>query len=341
MTKPSVPILVVGISSTALFDLAEADHVFGSRGIHAYRDYMLRHEDEPLQPGTGMPLVRAVLGLRRADGTDTSLPVEVVVMSQNSPETDVRILNTVRNLGLPISRFAFTGGERLADYIEGYRLDLFLSRSERDVQAVIDSRKCAAALLYAPPAGFDPVEDHVRIAFDADAVVFSEASEVAYKEQGLPGFHAHEDGHRTEPLAPGPHANFLHKLAALKVATDATQEYAPVRLAIVTARNAPAELRVVLTLRQWGVYVDAAYFLGGWDKTPVLRAFRPHVFFDDQARHVEPAAAVVPAGRVPYASGSPLAGPVVADEASGRSVALRRSGADAKPIAGAVESDEG
>lgn len=329
MAKPDLTTLIVGISSTGLFDLSESAKVFDEGGIRRYREHMLSREEEPLEPGTGMPLVKALLGLRRADPEDDRPLVEVVVMSQNSPETGVRIINTVRSLGLPISRFAFTGGEPLADYIDGYYLDLFLSRNERDVQRVIDSGKCAAALLYDPPEGFEPVQDQVRIAFDADAVLFSEASELVYKREGLAGFHANEDSATAVPLEPGPHANFLRKLAAVKQATDADQEYAPVRLAVVTARNAPAEKRVMVTLRAWGVYVDAAYFLGGWDKTPVLRSFRPHVFFDDQDRHVQPAAQVVPSGRVPYNSSSPLASNTPSDASDGNGgVPLRRSLAD-------------
>lgn len=329
MAVPPEDLLVVGVSSTGLFDLSEAEKVFDEGGIRRYRQHMLDHEDDPLAAGTGMPLVKALLGLKRADTTDTRPLVEVVVMSQNSPETGVRITNTVRGLGLPITRFAFTGGEPLADYIDGYHIDLFLSRNERDVQQVIDSGKCAAALLYDPPSGFEPVENQVRIAFDADAVLFSDASEVVYKQEGLAGFHANEDHETAVPLEPGPHANFLRKLAAVKRATDADQEYAPVRLAVVTARNAPAEKRVIVTLRAWGVYVDAAYFLGGWDKTPVLRAFRPHVFFDDQDRHVQPAATVVPSGRVPYRSASPLAGQLPTRDPDDSIVPLRRSRADA------------
>ena len=327
MAAPHPDTLVVGISSTGLFDLSDAERVFREEGIKRYREHMLQREDEPLLPGTGMPLVNALLGLRHADVSNRTRLVEVVVLSQNSPETGVRIINTVRGLRLPITRFAFTGGEPLADYIDGYHIDLFLSRDEGDVQAVIDSGKSAAALLYDPPTDYEPIENQVRIAFDADAVLFSDESEVVYKTEGLAGFHATENEAIDVPLAPGPHAKFLRKLAAVKHATDADEEYSPVRIAVVTARNAPAEKRVVVTLRAWGVYVDAAYFLGGWDKTSVLRAFRPHVFFDDQDRHVTPAAQVVPSGRVPYASNSPLA-PPPGPPAPGDGIPLRRSGAD-------------
>jgi len=341
MATPPQDLLVVGISSTALFDLTEAARVFDEGGIRRYREYMLAHVNDSLAPGTGMPLVKALLGLKRSDSKDSQPLVEVVVMSQNSPETGVCITNNVRALGLSITRFAFTGGEALANYIEAYHIDLFLSRDERDVQRVIDSGTCAAALLYDPPSEFEPVENQVRIAFDADAVLFSDASELIFRQSGLKGFQANEDHETDVPLEPGPYANFLRKLAVVKQATDEDQEYSPVRLAVVTARNAPAEQRVITTFRTWGVYVDAAFFLGGWDKTPVLQAFRPHVFFDDQDHHVQPAALVVPAGRVPYNSRSPLVTAESEPEPEEVGVPLRRSAADVRvPPTGSVETGE-
>lgn len=173
------------------------------------------------------------------------------------------------------------------------------------------------------------MDDKVRIAFDADGVLFSDESEVVNKTEGLDAFQKQEDDKAAVPLPDGPFANFLRKLAAVKQATDADQEYAPVRIAVVTARNAPAEKRVIVTLRGWDVYVDAAYFLGGWDKTPVLRAFRPHVFFDDQDPNVARAAQGVPSARVPPNSDSPLAPPTPPDAAEpGTVIHLRKSAAD-------------
>jgi 5'-nucleotidase len=141
--------------------------------------------------------------------------------------------------------------------------------------------------------------DQVRIALDGDAVLFDEESERTYQEEGLAAFHAQERAAEDVPLPEGPYAGFLRKLAALKARLPMGTEYAPVRIAVVTARNAPADLRVVKTLRQWGVYVDAAFFLGGVSKADVLRAFNPHIFFDDQDVHLERARELVPAAKVP------------------------------------------
>ena len=301
--------LVIGVSSSALFDLTEAEEVFRTRGIKAYRRYMLDREHEPLAPGTGLPLVRALLGLNRFSAPGEPPLVEVVVMSQNSPETGLRVLQTIRTLGLPITRSAFTGGEPVSDYIEPFDVDLFLSRNPQDVQKVIDRRACAAARLFDPPRKGDtvaPPDDQVRIAFDADAVVFSESAEVVYKRDGLQTYHSTEDREQDIPLAEGPYASFLKKLARLQERLPIAVEYSPVRIAIVTARNAPAEMRVIKTLRAWDVYIDEAFFLGGVEKRAVLEAFRPHIFFDDQDVHLDRASQVVPSGKVPYPSNSPL-----------------------------------
>jgi serine/threonine protein kinase len=179
---------------------------------------------------------------------------------------------------------------------------------ERDViHRDLDAGSCAAAIIRGVP-GAQYVEDgRVRIAFDGDAVLFDESSELRYKEQGIDKFHAYEAEHENEPLGDGPYAQLLRKLAQLQERLPTRIEYSPVRVSIVTARNAPSELRVIKTLRHWGVYVDEAYFLGGLAKAPVLQAIKPHIFFDDQDVHLDEAAKVVPSGKVPYASQSGLA----------------------------------
>lgn len=306
--------LVIGISATALFDLSEADAVFRehfetdrARAIKEYRDYMLARENEPLAPGTGMPLVRALLELNRQVPNDLSPLVEVVVMSRNSPETGVRVLNSIRRLGLPISRHAFTGGETVVDYLDAFDVDLFLTTNVKDAQKVIDGGNCPAAIVKRPPnAGRAIPEGQVRIAFDGDAVLFDESSELVFRTEGLERFQKVEDERQDEPMGEGPYASLLRKLARLQERLPGTVEFSAVRIAIVTARNAPAEMRIIKTLRHWGVYVDEVFFLGGMDKAKVLEAFRPHIFFDDQDLHLEKISQAYPAGKVPYRSASAL-----------------------------------
>ena len=306
--------LVVGISATALFNLGESDRLFQERlkvdvekAVIEYRQYMLARESEPLLNGTGMPLIRALLELNKFHQKDEAPLVEVVVMSRNSPETGVRVFNNIRKLGLKISRHAFTGGESVADYIEAFDVDLFLTTNLKDAQKVMDAGKCAVALLKEPPKDLEQLpSDQVRIAFDGDAVLFDESSELIFKSKGLDEFQQNEDLQQHVPMLEGPYASFLQKLAKLQSRLPFGVEMSPIRLAIVTARSAPAEMRVINTLRHWGVYVNEVFFLGGLNKAAILKAFKPHIFFDDQDLHIETASKLVPAGKVPYKTDSLL-----------------------------------
>lgn len=306
---------VVGISSTALFDMTESDSAFRARfaedretAVAEYRAYTLERENEPLADGTGMPLVRSLLGLNRFQAPGDKRPlVEVVVMSRNSPETGVRVFNNIRSRGLAISRHAFTGGESVVDYINAFDVDLFLTTNVKDAQRVIDGKVCATAIVKKPPEDKPPLpEDQVRIAFDGDAVLFDDASELVYKFEGLNKFHDVENSKQDEPLGDGPYAVLLRKLSRLQTRLPQKPEFSPVRIAIVTARNSPAEMRVIKTLRHWGVYVNEIFFMGGVEKAAVVKAFKAHIFFDDQDLHLDPAAKFVPSGKVPYPSDSPL-----------------------------------
>jgi len=306
--------LVIGISATALFDLSEADALFQEKkandpehAVAHYRAYMLEHEEIPLKEGIGFPLVQALLGLNRYQDEHDAPLVEVVIMSRNSPDTGIRVLNTIRTLELGITRSAFTAGESTVDYLEAFDVDLFLTTDEPDAQSVIDSGVCASAVLSTPPQyRCDTSDGQVRIAFDGDAVLFDESSELLYKEQGLDAFQKQEHQKQDIPMDEGPFAGFLKKLAALQERLPMSMENSPVRIAIVTARNSPSEMRVIKTLRHWGVYVDEAFFLGGIDKSKILKAFKAHIFFDDQEVHLKNSSLVVPSGKVLYPSHSAL-----------------------------------
>jgi 5'-nucleotidase len=289
--------LVIGISSRALFALEEENDIFNHSGVEAYSKFQRENEGTVLKQGTAFHLVEALLKLNDLSGKKL---VEVIVMSRNSPDTGLRVFNSIEHYGLDITRAAFSGGENLSDYLEAFNVDLFLSKSEEDVQLAIDSG-CAAAILYAPPKAID-MSKQIRIAFDADAVIFSEESERIYKSKGLEAFLAHEKENVNKPLPEGPFAKLLKTLSFLQQQF----ENSPIRLAIVTARNSPAHERVVQTLRTWNVHVDEAFFLGGLSKDQILKAYKAHIFFDDQDTHLENACKVVPLGKVPYKSGSPL-----------------------------------
>ncbi len=294
-------VLVIGVSSRALFNLEAENQVFQDEGIEKYRKYQQENEDIPLEPGTAFFLVKSLLEL---NNQASKRIVEVIVMSRNSPETGVRMLNSIKKHNLDITRVALSGGEPLSPYIEAFDIDLFLSKYEIDVQTVIDSKSCAAALIYAPPTQFQAESNIVRIAFDADAVLFSEDSEYRYKTEGMESFHKFESENEDIPLLEGPFANLLIKLSKIQEHLPTSIDLTPLRLAIVTARNAPSHIRVIKTLRKWGVYVDEAYFLGGLSKDKVLKAFGAHIFFDDQDVHLQSSSKFVASGKVPYSTNS-------------------------------------
>ena len=286
--------LVVGISSRALFDLSEEDRLFQTQGLEAYRQYQLDHESDVLAPGTGFPLVKALLRLNSLEPERRR--VEVVIMSRNSSETSLRIFNSIKHYELDITRAALTGGNPLAAYLHAFDVDLFLSRDPADVERGLASGT-ASALLYDVPAEPREEIDEIRIAFDGDSVLFSDEADRIYREQGLAAFQAHEMEHARRPLPEGPFAKLLKSLADVRKSADPNSP--SIRTALVTARNSPAHERVIRTLMEWGVSIDETFFLGGMAKRNVLRAFRPHMYFDDQPRHCDEAAGGVPTGRVP------------------------------------------
>ncbi len=297
-------ILVVGVSSRALFNLEKENEIFNKQNIKAYRKFQLEHEKDILEQGTAFPLIQSLLKL---NDHATKPIVEVVVMSRNSPETGFRIVNSIKHYNLPITRLAFSGGEPLAPFIESYDIDLFLSKDESDVQKIIDTSNCATALVYDPPKDFIPELDRVKFAFDADAVIFHEESELIYKTTGsLDDFHKHEEKNEDIPLKEGPFADLIKKLSKIQENFPEEIEFSPLRISIVTARNAPSHMRVLKTLRYWNVYVDEIYFLGGLSKEKTLKALGAHIFFDDQTIHLEGSSNVVPCGRVLYKTDSPL-----------------------------------
>lgn len=289
--------LVVGISTRALFDLSEASRIYELRGLRAFRAFQLEKEDEPLPPGTAFPLIRGLLAI------NTLLPekiIEVVVISRNHPEAGMRVFNSIEHYGLGIGRGIFTGGRSPWPYLSALNCSLFLS-AER--QAVVEAIRASvpAALVLEPPmrqAGEHGPE--VRIAFDGDAVLFGDESDRLYEAEGLDVFQRYEADHALEPLKPGPFEPFLR---ALKLVQGHFPEgESPIRIAIVTARNAPAHKRVMTTLRSWQVAVDEMFLLGGIQKAGVLRVFGPDIFFDDQLANLEPAQEVVPSAHVVQAA---------------------------------------
>ncbi len=290
--------LVIGVSSRALFDLTAENEIFQSQGVEAYCSYQVEHEKELLKPGNGFRLVEALLNINNLPGQEGR--VEVIIMSHNSPDTSLRVFNSIAHYGLNISRAVLASGASLTPYLEAFNTDLYLSADEEDVQSAINCG-IAAGIICCDEIRMPGKQDEIsqiRIAFDGDAVLFSDESEQIYREKGLEAFEENERMQAENPLKQGPFAKFLKTISDIQ--KEFAPEQAPIRTALVTARSAPAHERVIRTLRAWNVRIDEAFFLGGISKTEVLRAFGAHIFFDDQAVHTQPASEVVPSARVPY-----------------------------------------
>lgn len=291
--------LVIGISSRALFNLEQENTIFEEQGLAAYEEYQVKHENDILQKGSAFQLVKAFLGLNKLQ----EHLVEVIVMSRNSPNTSLRIFNSIADYHLDITRAALTGGAPIAPYLHAFKTDLFLSANRQDVQEAINNNIASAVILTnSPQANGNQKVKQIRIAFDGDAVLFGSDSERVYQHQGLDAFAEHERSKADIPMKEGPFTNFLKTIAHIQ-AQFPDKETAPIRTALVTARNAPAHERAIKTLRKWDVRIDEAFFLGGVSKTEVLSAFGAHIFFDDQYRHAQPASEVVPSAVVPYREG--------------------------------------
>ncbi len=290
--------LVVGVSSRTLFDLTYENKIFEEEGVEAYSRYQVEHEDELLRPGPGFPLVRALLNLNELPGMEER--VEVIIMSRNSPDTSLRVFKAIEHYGLRITRAVLAGGASLAPYLSAFKTDLFLSACEEDVQRAIDSNIAAGIICTEGISTYDCEHRirQIRVAFDGDAVLFSDESERIFQEKGLEAFEENERKNADNPLQAGPFAKFLKTLSELQ--KNYTEADAPIRTALVTTRCAPAHERVIRTLRAWDVRIDEVFFLGGIRKRDVLQAFGAHIFFDDQSAHTLPASEVVPAARVPY-----------------------------------------
>jgi len=285
--------LVVAISSRALFDLGESHRLFLAEGVEAYRQYQIEHEDEPLQPGDAFLLVQKLLGLNTLLGQPR---VEVVLVSRNSADTGLRAFNSIEHYGLGISRAAFVGGRSPYPYLAAFGCHLFLSTDADDVRSALDAGFAAATIL---SGGIHrEATEELRIAFDGDAVLFSDESERVYQMGGLEAFQANERLAARQALRGGPFKPFLAALNQLQGEFPSTA--CPIRTALVTARSAPAHERVIRTLREWDIRLDESLFLGGLDKSAFLEAFAADVFFDDQTGHCERAGKVVATGHVPH-----------------------------------------
>ena len=304
--------LTVAISSRALFDLEDSHALSEREGIAAYQAFQREHEDRVLAPGIAFPLVRKLLALNAAApavaGAGEGKPrVEVILLSRNSSDTGLRIFNSIQHHGLDIRRATFTSGAPTWPYVKPFGADLFLSANPDSVRRALENGVAAATILPAAQrrgAVAPQHHDQLRIAFDGDSVIFGDESERVSREHGVEAFGRHERERAHEPLSGGPFRGFLDALHRLQAAFPAG-EASPIRTALVTARSAPAHERVIRTLREWGVRLDEALFLGGRPKGPFLEAFGADIFFDDSDENIASARDHVAAGHVPHGIANP------------------------------------
>ena len=284
--------LVVAISSRALFNFEEENRVFESGDPAGYMKLQLERLDQPAAPGIAFSLIRKLLAFNDA----TSQRVEVVILSRNDPVSGMRVFRSAQREGLRVERGVFTRGRDPYRYLDALRANLFLSANERDVMAALDASVPAARVVPESAHAASRHAEEVRIAFDGDAVLFSDEAERVFQKDGLEAFTRHEADRVDTPLPPGPFKPLLEALHRLQTAGTAMR----LRTALVTARSAPAHERAIRTLMHWKIAVDEALFLGGLDKGEFLRAFEPDFYFDDQRGHVESAGRHVATGHVPF-----------------------------------------
>jgi 5'-nucleotidase len=300
--------LVVAISSRALFDFEEENEVFEQGDDRAYMRLQLSRLEQPAKPGVAFSMIRKLLAFNTSSASriaqpgdapaaiaPLSQPVEVVILSRNDPVSGMRVFRSAQHYGLPIQRGSFTRGQPPWRYLKPLHANLFLSAHLSDVRAALDAGVPAAQVYPQSAHASDAHPNEVRIAFDGDAVLFSDEAERVYQSQGLDAFQKHEQDKATQPLLAGP---FKPLLAALQRLQNEGTPNMRIRTALVTARSAPAHERAIRTLMNWNIDVDEAMFLGGLAKGEFLREFEPDFFFDDQTGHIESAAQHVPAGHV-------------------------------------------
>lgn len=301
MPYPIEKKFVIAVSSSALFDMVECNRIFEDQGLDAYNDYQMEHIDDPLPQGVAFPFIRRFLTLN--DSFPDEQPVEVVLLSKNSPECGLRAMRSINHYGLNITRAHFSSGMNNYHYLPAFNATLFLSANPNDTREAIKAGYAAGTVLNQHIVD-NPIDKELRLAFDFDGVIADDSAETVYQNEGMEKYMDHEQKMKDIPLNGGPIGDLLkkisgfQKLEARKNKKDPT--YQPIlNTAIITARNAPAHERVVSTLKNMDINVNQVFFLGGIDKSRILTILRPHIFFDDQMTHLKNLVDI-PAVHIPF-----------------------------------------
>lgn len=291
--------IVIAISSSALFDMTESDKIFREKGLLAYKEHQKANVDVPLRKGVAFPFVSRLLKIN--DDFPSSRPVEVIMLSKNSPESGLRAFNSFKYYGLDITRAVLSSGGANFQYLPAFSADLFLSSNEKDVKDALKLGYPAGKIIESSVD--DDGSPELRLAFDFDGVLADDESEKVYKEKGMEEYRRYESYKVFEPLTPGPLEPLLKKISNFQTMERNYESSHPdyvskIKTSIVTARNAPAHERMIRTLNSWGIDVDSLFLLGGMDKDKILSILKPHMFFDDQMVHLENIHA--PAVHIPF-----------------------------------------
>lgn len=296
--------LVIGVASSAMFDLIESDTVFRTKGEEEYRKYQSENVDNPLDKGVSFSFIKRLLSLNNlSDNPETDPLVEVVLLSRNDPDTGLRVMKSIEHHKLPISRAIFMQGKSPYEYIPALSISLFLSGNSSDIKEAIGMGYPAGHVLKSTIVDED--DNDLRIAFDFDGVLADDESEAVMHNTSLREFHDHETKNVLQPHNPGPLKEFLVKISDIQKLEEQKKRDEPeyknrLRVSIVTARNAPSHERALNTLKEWGVMANDAFFLGGVDKGLILGVLKPHIFFDDQSGHLDSTSSVAPSVHIPF-----------------------------------------
>jgi len=296
--------LVIGVASSAVFDLVASDAVFKSDGEEEYRKYQQENLNVPLPKGIAFPFIKRLLSVNDLSADPLDPLVEVILLSRNDPDTGLRVMKTIEHYGLGMTRAIFMQGISPYAYIPALNIALFLSGDKSDVEAAIKAGHPAGQVL---DSAFDDddADKTLRIAFDFDGVLAGDESETVMQSSGLSEFHAHEVKNVMEPHHPGPLKEFMVRMSKIQSVEENHKKQNPdyenrIRVSIVTARNAPSHERALNTLKSWGVMANDAFFLGGIEKGRILGILKPHIFFDDQSGHLKSTSAVAPSVHIPF-----------------------------------------
>jgi 5'-nucleotidase len=296
--------LVIGVASSAVFDLVASDAVFQSQGEEEYRKYQQENHNVPLPKGIAYPFIKRLLSVNDLSADPTDPLVEVILLSRNDPDTGLRVLKTIEHYGLGMTRAIFMQGKSPYEYIPALNIALFLSGEKKDVEGAIKAGYPAGQVLDSKFED-DETDRTLRIAFDFDGVLAGDESESIMQTSGLTVFHAHEVKNVMQPHNPGPLKEFMVRISKIQTVEEKHKKLNPeyenrIRVSIVTARNAPSHERAMNTLKSWGVMANDAFFLDGIEKGKILGVLKPHIFFDDQSGHLKSTSAVAPSVHIPF-----------------------------------------